>query len=102
MKGKVYKLTCESGAIYIGSTVRTLEQRLKEHASKSNVCASKDFINPKIELLEEIDYNNDELLWKEREYMEKNKCVNKKKAVLTKKEKKDQARKGAIIRLRRR
>ena len=89
MKGKVYKLTCESGAVYIGSTARTLEQRLKEHKCKNNVCSSKDFINPKIELLEEIETENrEDVLFKEREYMEKIKCVNKNNPVCNDKERK--------------
>jgi len=97
MKGKVYKLTCESGKVYIGSTNRTLDERFKEHISKNNYCASNGFISPVIELLEEIEYNKDELLWKEREYIKKIKCVNKNKPILTKKEKKDKAKKGCII-----
>jgi len=89
MKGKVYKLTCESGAIYIGSTVQTLDERLQKHKSVDNECTSKGFVNPTIELLEEIECENrDELLWKEREYIKKNKCVNKNNPVCNDKERK--------------
>ena len=70
MKGKIYKLTCETGKIYIGSTCRTLNKRLQEHKSLKNKCSSKGFINPSIELLEEIDTENcEDLRKKEREYI---------------------------------
>ena len=51
-KGKIYKIQFEDGSIYIGSTIKTLETRLKEHLSdtKSIVYKNKDK-NPKIELV---------------------------------------------------
>ncbi len=89
MTGKIYKLTCETGKIYIGSTSRTLNKRLQEHKSLKNNCSSKDFINPSIELLEEIETENrEELRKKEREYMEKIICVNKNKPICNENEKK--------------
>ena len=103
MNGKVYKLTCESGKVYIGSTCTTLDERLQKHKSDNNDCTSKGFVNPTIELLEEIECENkDELRWKEREYIEKNETVNKQKPICNDKEKKDRAKRGAIIRHRRR
>ena len=42
--GKIYKIELEDGSIYIGSTIKTLETRLKEHLSdtKSIVYKNKD------------------------------------------------------------
>ncbi len=104
MTGKIYKLTCETGKIYIGSTSRTLNKRLQEHKSLKNNCSSKDFINPSIELLEEIETENrEELRKKEREYMEKIICVNKNKPICNENEKKLHAKKkGYFINARRR
>ena len=50
--GKIYKMEFEDGSIYIGSTIKTLEKRLKEHKSdtKSIVYKNKDK-NPKISLV---------------------------------------------------
>ena len=76
-KGKIYKLTCETGKVYIGSTIKKLKQRLSEHNHSTNPCMSKTFINPTIELL--LDYpckSKKELLEKEQEFIEKFDCVN--------------------------
>lgn len=79
--GIVYKLTCsETGNIYFGSTIRPLNQRLWKHKAHDNTCVSRDFINPIIEKLCDVEYlENDktELLKKEREYIENYECVNK-------------------------
>ena len=50
--GKIYKIELEDGSIYIGSTIKTLETRLKEHLSdtKSIVYKNKDK-TPKISLV---------------------------------------------------
>ena len=50
--GKIYKIEFDDGSIYIGSTIKTLEKRLKEHISdpKSIVYKNKDK-NPKISLV---------------------------------------------------
>ena len=104
MNGKVYKLTCESGKVYIGSTCTTLDERLQKHKSDNNDCTSKGFVNPTIELLEEIECENrDELLWKEREYIKNNDCVNKNKPICNDKERKKHTKnKGFYINARRR
>ena len=49
----IYKITCETGLIYIGSTTRPLKERLRKH--KKDICRCKDFINPKIELIENVE-----------------------------------------------
>ena len=78
-QGKIYKLTCsETDKVYIGSTIQVLEERYWAHKAKDNHCITKDFINPKIELIQSYPCETrEELLWKEREYQEKTECVNK-------------------------
>ena len=80
MRGSVYKLECEeTQKIYIGSTTMILKERLRYHKKKSNVCNSKILINPKIILLEEVEYEDKkELLEREAFYIKNNECVNKK------------------------
>ena len=80
--GKIYQIVCnETGEIYIGSTVRDMEDRLYEHKKPSNVCCSKQIIdrnNYYIELLETYPCNNEfELKLKEGEYQKSMKCINK-------------------------
>jgi predicted GIY-YIG superfamily endonuclease len=76
-KYSIYKLTCETGKVYIGITSRNLRTRLTEHKSHKK-CMSKDFVNPTIELLEEFETDsNEEKLKREVEYINKFDCVNK-------------------------
>tara|TARA_R110001592_G_scaffold201283_1_gene450354 strand:- start:15 stop:584 length:570 start_codon:yes stop_codon:yes gene_type:complete len=80
--GKIYKIVCyETDEIYVGSTVRDIEDRLYEHKKSSNVCCSKQIIdrnNYYIELLETYPCNNEfELKLKEGEYQKSMKCINK-------------------------
>tara|TARA_R110002153_G_scaffold48412_1_gene136534 strand:+ start:68 stop:499 length:432 start_codon:yes stop_codon:yes gene_type:complete len=79
----IYKITCETGKIYYGSTKRTLKQRLYNHIMVKD-CTSRDFINPKIELLETCKKENQ----KEREgyYIKNFECVNIRTPGRTKKE----------------
>ena len=87
-KGKIYKLICETGKVYIGSTIKEINIRLSIHKNKFNKCVTKDFINPKIELLELFPCNTrDELLWKEREWFEKTDCINLNRPIVSKEEK---------------
>ena len=50
--GKIYRIVCETGLQYIGSTTTSLNQRFKTHYSNTHQCSCKDFINPKIILIE--------------------------------------------------
>ena len=94
-KGKIYKVTCESGLVYIGSTVRSLKRRFTCHNTLSNNCETRDFINPKIELLEDYPCETkDELLWKEREWIDKTDCVNKYRPIITREEYRQQQNKS--------
>ena len=89
--GKIYKITCESGKVYIGSTIMKLNKRFSVHKCKNslNHCITKDFINPKIELIELFSCETkEELLWKEREWIEKTDCVNYVRPIITDDERK--------------
>ncbi len=71
----IYKMTCETGKTYYGSTCRDLKVRLLEHKRhKRNTC--KNFINPNIELLEtcEKEKQNE----RERYFINNFECVNHK------------------------
>ena len=48
-------MCCESDKVYVGSTEKTLEERLKIHKRKSNKLSSRHLVNPTIELIEECD-----------------------------------------------
>lgn len=86
-KGKIYKLVCETGKVYIGSTTLELYIRLSAHNSKTNKCITKDFINPKIQLIELFPCETkNELLWREREWFDKTDCVNLNRPILTEEE----------------
>tara|TARA_R110000744_G_scaffold74952_1_gene149459 strand:- start:57 stop:581 length:525 start_codon:yes stop_codon:yes gene_type:complete len=89
--GKIYQLVCnETGEIYVGSTVRSLEDRLDSHKRTNNNCYSNQIIdrnNYYIELLENYPCNNVyELERKEGEYQKSMKCVNHNIAGRTKEE----------------
>ena len=78
----IYSIEClTTGDIYIGSTKLKLNKRLNAHKSKNNKCVSKEIIerdNYKMNVLEELSCENQkQLLIKEREYVEKNSCINK-------------------------
>ena len=86
--GKIYRIVCEeTGRQYIGSTCSTLVKRLSNHKRKSNTCSSKDFINPKIILIEDYSCERkDQLLMRERYWMENTKCVNLNRPIISKEE----------------
>lgn len=77
-KGKIYKLICNDGYFYIGSTIKTLNERFlahkyfskKENTKLYNHINILGWNNIKIILLEEID-NIDNLFIKEKEYIVK-------------------------------
>lgn len=84
--GRIYKITSPfTDKCYIGSTRKTIHQRFWGHKTSQNSCASKELIqlgDPKIELLEEVnDISNLELRILEQQYMDKNDCINKQKAL---------------------
>lgn len=87
--GKIYRIVCEeTDQQYIGSTCSTLVKRLSIHKSKmksgTSKCACKDFINPKIFLIEDYPCDRKEqLLMRERYWMENTDCVNLKRPIVT-------------------
>jgi len=82
---KIYKLVCnEPNLIYIGSTTQKLCQRLSKHKNhyKDNRCITSSKLfdkgDVKIILIEEFNCENKEqLLKRERHYIELLECVNK-------------------------
>jgi len=97
MRGRIYKITCNAtGKCYVGSTTRTLKQRLAVHLCTNNcssreVLANNDF---KIELIEEIECETrDELRIRERYWYDQIECVNCYLPIITVEEKRDQHRK---------
>lgn len=105
--GKIYKIVDNTNNnIYIGSTSdKTLARRLSNHRKSyknylkgiSNYMTSFEILknnNYSIILLENYSCNNkDELLSKERHYIDTLKCVNKCRPITTKEEKKEQCKK---------
>ena len=89
-QGKIYKIVCnKTGLIYIGSTYRSLEQRLKEHEydckkyldKKTNTFISSIYVtfnnDYKIELIENYPCKNrKELEEKEYYYINNIECIN--------------------------
>jgi len=97
MKGFIYKITSsQTDKIYIGSTICSLQARLRLHKSKTkcetNNCNSKLIVcydDHKIELIEEVEVENEIALRKrEGEHIKLNReiCVNRKVAGQTREE----------------
>jgi len=96
LNGKIYKIhSYQTDDIYIGSTTNTLSRRFSGHKTKfrcghykghsANELLKNDDIM--ITLIENCPCNdNNELLKKERYYIENINCVNKKKPTRTQKE----------------
>jgi hypothetical protein len=78
-KSKIYKVVCdETNLTYYGSTIQSLYKRLYHHKRFVNKCKTKDMINPKIYLVEDFPCERKEqLLQRERWYIENNECCNK-------------------------
>jgi hypothetical protein len=81
-KGKIYKLVDNTnGNIYIGSTIQLLSKRKHEHSNlKKNSCVSKLIIDNgdyDIILIENYPCNSkEELLARERYFIENMECIN--------------------------
>ena len=87
--GKIYRIICEeTGRQYIGSTCSTLTKRLSGH-KRRKTCSCKDFINPKIILIEDYPCERkDQLLMRERYWMENLECVNIRRSIISEEERK--------------
>ncbi len=89
-QGKIYKIVCnKTGLIYIGSTYRDLDKRLKEHVDdckryldkKTNHLISSIYViisnDYKIELIENFPcQNRKELEKREYYYIDNSECIN--------------------------
>jgi hypothetical protein len=89
-QGKIYKIVCnKTGLVYIGSTCKTLDERLKQHVydakryidKKSNKFVSSIYViisnDYKMELIENYSCNHKkELETKEYYYITNLECVN--------------------------
>ena len=90
--GKIYQIVCNiTGETYIGSTVRSLEERLQGHKKmREGHEVSKQIVERGdyyIELLETYPCESrNELLLKETEYQKNINCINKVFACRTRKE----------------
>ena len=92
-KGKIYNIVCNlTGDTYYGSTTQAISQRMNVHRKpgKSYCCS-----NPIIErgdyhygLVEDYKCDNlEQLLMRERYYIDNNNCVNNRRPILSKDEK---------------
>ena len=90
-KSKVYNIVCNiTGQTYYGSTVQKISQRMNGHRNKDNECLSKPIIERgdyHYGLVEDYKCDNlEQLLMRERYYIDNNDCVNKNVPGRTKKE----------------
>jgi hypothetical protein len=90
---KIYKIICsETNRIYYGSTTQKLNHRLNHHTAKRKSgrnCLTRDFVEPKIYLVELVECDNKkDLLLRENYYIDNFECVNKKRAFRSKEDKK--------------
>ncbi len=98
--GIVYIIEClETGEVYIGSTMRSLEDRYKDHRKCSGDCSSRRIIergNHTARALEVVDtQDRDQLRIREQYWINQYECVNQTRAYATEEERKDQQRAGA-------
>ena len=81
-KSKVYNIVCNiTGQTYYGSTVQKISQRMNGHRNKVSKCLSKPIIERgdyHYGLVEDYKCDNlEQLLMRERYYIDNNDCVNK-------------------------
>ena len=91
-KGKIYHIVCNiTGDTYYGSTVQKISQRMNCHRNKVSKCLSKPIIERgdyHYGLVEDYKCDNlEQLLMRERYYIDNNNCVNKNSPIRTKEEK---------------
>jgi len=92
----IYKLTGDCGKVYIGSSTLTPSVRFSTHKCKScNSTSSIKLLNPKIEVLENLNCTKEELRMKEQEYLTQyaDVVVNRYRAHLTESERKNASKK---------
>jgi len=89
--GSVYKITDGEKCYYGSTTEKYLCNRLAKHKQNNNKSNTKhmDKNNMVIELVEEVE-DKQQLLWRERYYIENNECINNRRPIRTDEEKKAQ------------
>lgn len=96
--GKIYKITSkQTDDVYIGSTIHRLTKRRTNHLHESNQCLSRIIMKYNDAILELIELypckTKQELLWRERYWIENIKCVNICIPIKTKQEQKENKKK---------
>ena len=92
--GSVYKLT-DGDMCYYGSTKDPLWKRLKAHKYMGNCCRSSQLNRDKLEIIEVERVDDlEELLVRERYYIENNECINYKMPYATNEDKRIQSLKS--------
>ena len=78
-KGKIYKVCCdETNKTYYGSTTMSLSRRMTCHRSTKGRVVFQEMISPKIYLVEDFPCERKEqLLQRERHFIENNDCINR-------------------------
>ena len=97
-KGTIYKLICNNtGLIYVGSTCQPLHQRLAGHVSNfktsKNISSCQIIANGNYSIILIEEYpceNKQQLLRKEREYIDSLECINKYRPITTIEEKNEE------------
>ena len=97
LNGKIYKIiNSVNDKCYVGSTTYTLNTRLIQHKSyskisqitTSSILINEDPYNVSIQLIEDYPcLTKNELLLRERYWLENMECVNKKRPIITPEEK---------------
>ena len=94
--GKIYKIT-GNGLTYYGSTIQLLCNRKTSHKYLKR-CISRIIIDKgdwKLELVEDFSCENKEqLLWRERWWIENNECINVKRPIITLEEKQEERKRN--------
>ena len=88
--GKIYKLE-SAGLYYYGSTIQKLNDRISNHKALASKCSSKKLYETgeevKFSIVELFPcYNRQQLLFRERWWIENNECINIKLPISTKEE----------------
>jgi len=103
-KGRIYKIVCnETNEVYYGSTCNLLCYRKSHHKNATKQrCVSKSIIergNWDMVLVEYFPCNTkEELLMRERFYIDNNECINKQRPIISKEEHKELANKSYMKR----
>ena len=87
-KGKIYLIIdTASGDLYVGSTIVKLNERIRDKHEFFNCPYYKNINDCKISLIEDYPCKTkEELLWRERFWIERIDCVNKNRPILNEEE----------------